>query len=268
MLTADNERAPKLLDKSKSELVKLETVDQHIAVVTLDRPQKRNAINPEMMMAMHEIVQDIERNKDIWITILRSSHAGVFCSGSDLSTNGNSHPETGFAGFCYHKRVKPWIAAIEGLALAGGSEIALACEMRICGESSAFGLPEVKRGVVAAAGGPWRLARSVAPAVAMDLVLSAEQMPAKRAYELGVVSRMVPDGKVFDEALKLARTIIVNAPVAVRESMALLRAAQYQDDATLTKASSELADRLRKTKDREEGRKAFLEKRPPVWTGE
>jgi enoyl-CoA hydratase/carnithine racemase len=253
---------------ANEELIRFQRVDSNIAVVTLNRPEKRNAINPEMMMAMHEVVQNIEKDTSIWITILASSHPAVFCAGSDLSTTDNMHPQTGFAGFCFHPRKKPWIAAVEGMALAGGFEIALACEMRICGESSAFGLPEVKRGVVAAAGGLWRLPRSVAPAVAMDLVLSAERMTGKRAYELGIVSRIVPDGQVMNEALKLARSIVANAPVAVRESVALLNKAQYEDDKTLIELSNQVAERIKNSKDFEEGVKAFLGKREPVWRGE
>jgi enoyl-CoA hydratase/carnithine racemase len=140
--------------------------------------------------------------------------------------------------------------------------------MRVCGESAEFGLPEVKRGLVAGAGGVSRLPRQLPRAIALELIATGERIGARRAYELGFVNRVVPDGQERAEALKLAEAIAVNAPVAVKEALNIARQAFDHSDEELFALTAEALRRLMKTKDFQEGPRAFLEKRAPVWTGE
>jgi enoyl-CoA hydratase/carnithine racemase len=261
-------------DPSNADVVLFERVGEHIAVATLNRPEKRNAINGAIASALHDIVQMVETDPAIRVAILASSSPKTFCAGADLREVGSAkgrgmvHPESGFAGFVLAKRKKPWIAAVGGIAVAGGSEILCACDMRVCGESAEFGLPEVKRGMVAGAGGVTRLPRQIPRAIALELIATGDRIGARRAYELGFVNRVVPDGQERAEALKLAEAIAVNAPVAVKEALALARQAYDHSDDELTALTVETMKLIMNTKDFQEGPRAFLEKRAPVWTGE
>lgn len=261
-------------DGQTGDVVLFERIGPHIAVATLNRPEKRNAINGAIANAMHDIVQKVEGDKDIRVAILASSSPKTFCAGADLSDvtkpggGGMMHPESGFGGFVLAKRMKPWIAAAGGIAVAGGCEILLACDMRVCGESAEFGLPEVKRGLVAGAGGVTRLPRQIPRAIALELIATGDRIGARRAYELGFVNRVVADGAELAEAIKLAEAIAVNAPVAVKEALSLARQALDHSDQELTALTQPAMQRIMKTKDFQEGPRAFLEKRAPVWTGE
>jgi enoyl-CoA hydratase len=261
-------------EQQSPDVVLFERVGKHIAVATLNRPEKRNAINGAIANALHDIVQRVEADPEIRVAILASSSPKTFCAGADLGEvtkaggGGMMHPESGFGGFVLAKRKKPWIAAVGGIAVAGGCEILCACDMRVCGESAEFGLPEVKRGLVAGAGGVTRLPRQIPRAIALELIATGDRIGAKRAYDLGFVNRVVPDGEERAEALKLAEAIAVNAPVAVKEALALARQALDHSDQELTAITVETMKIIAKTKDFQEGPRAFLEKRAPVWTGE
>jgi enoyl-CoA hydratase/carnithine racemase len=255
-------------------VVIIERVGRHVLVATLNRPEKRNAINGAIANALHDAVQRVENDPEIRIAILASSSPKTFCAGADLAEvmkpggGGMVHPVSGFAGFVNARRMKPWIGAVGGIAVAGGCEILLACDMRVCGESAEFGLPEVKRGLVAGAGGVSRLPRQIPRAVALELIATGDRIGARRAYELGLVNRVVADGQERAEALKLAEAIAVNAPVAVKEALNIARQALDHSDEELLALTAEALERLMKTKDFQEGPRAFLEKRAPVWTGE
>jgi len=151
--------------------------------------------------------------------------------------------------------------------LAGGCEIALACDLIIASAAATFGLPEVKRSLVAAAGGLFRLPRALPPKIAMEIVLTGDPIPAGRAYDFGLVNDLVEEGSAFEAAVAMAERICANAPIAVRESRAVVLAADVEDDETLFKMSGRAMRRLMDTEDFTEGPRAFIEKRPPAWKG-
>jgi enoyl-CoA hydratase/carnithine racemase len=248
-------------------------VDGHIGVITLNRPEVRNAVNPELAAAVEWLIKKVEADDAVRVAILTSSNDRVFCAGADLAAissgrgAGIATADGGFAGFVDAKRDKPWIAAVKGYALAGGGELCLACDMIVASEDAKFGLPEVKRGLFAGAGGVHRLPRALPRNIALELVATGDPMEARRAYELGLVNRLAPTDQVLAVALDLARAIAVNAPVSVRESLKVARLSGEASDAELRKISGEAAMRVMATADAREGPRAFLEKRAPQWTG-
>ena len=247
--------------------------DGHVALVTLNRPEKRNAVNPALSAALEAIVRRIEADPDIRVAILSSSHARVFCAGADLAAVsagkalGIETAAGGFAGFVYAQRATPWIAAVEGLALGGGCEIALACDMIVASDAAAFGLPEVKRGLLAGAGGVYRIGAVLPRNVANELIATGEPLEAARAYHFGLVNRLVPSGGAVAEAKALAASIAANAPLSVQYSLQAARAAAGLPDGAGRPIAAERFAALRSTADYKEGPRAFVEKRPPVWTG-
>jgi enoyl-CoA hydratase/carnithine racemase len=250
-----------------------EVVDDHIAIITLNRPQVRNAMNGALSNAVEYLVKKVESDDEIRVAILTSSNDRVFCAGADLGeiAAGRGHTiataDGGFGGFVDAKRNKPWIAAVKGYALAGGGELCLACDMIVASDDAKFGLPEVKRGLFAGAGGVHRLPRALPRNVALELVATGEPLDADRAYALGLVNRVTPAADVLDTALALARTIAANAPVSVRESLTVARLSGEQTDAALRAMSREASQRVSATQDSKEGPRAFLEKRPARWVG-
>lgn len=245
----------------------------NVAIVTLNRPEKRNAVSPELAEALDWVVKDVEADDDIWVAILTSSNDKTFCAGADLKaiSEGKGHllstKDGGFAGYASSKRKKPWIAAVKGSALAGGMELALASDMVVADSAARFGLPEVKRSLVAAAGGVHRLARRVPQAIAMEMIATGDPIDAKTAHQHGLVNRIVPIDRVLDEARSLAKQIAANAPIAVRESLSVTRQAFDATDAELMNAGLQAFGRVAQTEDMREGPMAFLQKRAPVWKG-
>jgi enoyl-CoA hydratase len=259
-----------------SEIVTYE-VRGRVAVITLNRPEARNAINGDVAQGVESAIDRMEADPDVWIGVLTANTEGhakpVFCSGQDLKAlnAGESGSVTrlgGFAGFVYRERTKPVIAAVDGLATAGGCEIVLAADLVVATPRSSFGLAEVKRNLVAGAGGLFRLPRAIGRAAAMEAILTGEPIPAERAYQLGLVSRLAADGEVLDEALRLADQITANAPLAVWASRrVVLAAAAGADDDALIAMTNEAMGQVMRSEDLKEGLTAFIEKRPPQWTG-
>lgn len=253
--------------------VRFEMLTPHIALVTLDRPEKRNAISPEVASAMEAVVKQIEDDPNVRVAILTSSEPRVFCAGADLGAvasgkgAGMETPSGGFAGFVYAQRLKPWIAAVEGLALAGGCEICLACDMIVASENARFGLPEVKRGLMAGAGGVHRLANALPRNIAAELIATGEPMDAARAFASGLVNRLVAPGETLATSRALAESIAANAPLSVQHSLAAMRASVGQPDGAGRALVAERFAALRRTEDFKEGPRAFVEKREPIWTG-
>lgn len=253
--------------------VTLERREEHVAFVTINRPEARNAVNSAVANGLEKVLLEIERDNDLRVAVLTGAGGKVFCAGADLKEVSQGRLDTlstsagGFGGFVNAERTKPWIAAVEGLALAGGCELALACDIIIASEDGAFGLPEVTRGLVAAAGGLYRLPRALPKSVAIDHILTAERLSARRAAALGMVSRLAPAGKVVEMVLEVARIITCNAPLAVRESLTIARLANDLTEADLHCLSKDAQARLQKTADFYEGATAFVEKRLPVWKG-
>lgn len=256
-----------------TEPVRFELLTPHIALVTLDRPEKRNAVSPELAASLEAIVRKIETDPAIRVAILTSSQPRVFSAGADLAAvaagkgAGLETAGSGFAGFVYGQRLKPWIAAVEGIAVAGGFELVLACDMVVASENARFGLPEVKRGLMAAAGGIHRLANILPRTIAAELIATGDQMDAARAFAHGLINRLVPAGETLAMAQALAEAIVVNAPLAVQYSLGAMRASIGQSDATGRAFVAERLNALRGTEDMKEGPRAFVEKRDPVWTG-
>jgi enoyl-CoA hydratase/carnithine racemase len=262
------------METSKDAVVWFERIDDHIALVTMNRPEKYNAVNAEITHRMHEIVTRIEEDKTLWVAVLASSNDAVFCAGADLAVVSSgkgqelNHPVGGFAGFVDAPRKKPWIAAVDGKALGGGFEIALACDMIVCGENTVFGLPEVKRSLMAAAGGVYRLPRAVPRAVALEMIATGDPIDGKRAYELGLVNRVVGDAQAKEEALKLAARVCANAPLAVQASLSVARLAKEKTEVELKGLVMNSFGKLMQSRDFKEGPLAFMEKRLPKWSGQ
>lgn len=254
-------------------VVLYERVDDHIAVVTLNRPEKRHAVNGAVARRLGAIVTETEADPSIWVVVLTSSGGPTFCAGADLSEVAAgraaelSTPDGGFGGFVESRRDKPWIAAVRGSALGGGLEFSLACDLRVVGENTVLGLPEVRRGLIAGAGGIYRLPRQIPRAIALEMIAVGEPIDAARAYALGLVNAVVPDDQVLKSALDYARKIAANAPLSVRESLKIARAAHETPEVASISAMHATMERLILSEDFKEGPRAFVEKRAPQWTG-
>jgi enoyl-CoA hydratase len=246
--------------------------DGHLAIITLNRPEARNAINGEMASTMEACLDEFENDVDLWVGILKAEGT-VFCAGADLKeiAAGNgaalSTKKGGFGGITRRERTKPLIAAITGTAVAGGCEISLSCDMIIASTETVFGLPEVKRSLVAAAGGLFRLPRALGMATAMELIMTGDPLPSQRAYELGMVNKVVAPDDVVTEARALADRVMANAPLAVQASRNVAARALMDSDDDLWSASGKGFASIVNTEDYKEGPKAFIEKRPPEWKG-
>ena len=253
--------------------IMFERVGDHVAVVTLNRPEKRNAVNVAMTRELADAVRRVEEDDSIRVAILASSLPTVFCAGADISEVAAgrafalSTPDGGFAGFHAAKRKKPWIAAVRGAALGGGFELCLACEMIVAAQDAQFGLPEVKRGLFAAAAGAYRLARTLPRNLAIEMLATGDSIDAVRAHALGLVNRVVPADRVLAEALTLAGRVASCAPLGVQESIHLAKIAIEHDENELRTLTQEAAARVFGSADAKEGTRAFAEKREPVWSG-
>lgn len=250
------------------------TFDQRgpLAVITIDRPEARNAVNADVARGIEDAVDEIEANDSIWVGIL-TGVPPVFCAGADLKeiNAGNgaslSTAKGGFGGFVQRARTKPVIAAVDGPALAGGTELVLAADLVVASTTAAFGIPEVKRSLVAAAGGLFRLGRKIPINLAMELALTGDPMDATRAHHFGLVNRLVEPGQALDEAVALAEQVCANAPVAVRASRKIVLEATNAPDDLGWKMSAEGMAAAMRSEDFSEGLTAFIEKRAPRWAG-
>ena len=246
------------------------TLDGPVAVITLDRPRVRNAIDARTARMLERAVDDVEADDAVRAIVLTGA-GGTFCAGMDLSgAHRGEVPVTerrGPLGLTELPPTKPTFAAVEGSALAGGFELALCADLVVAGESATFGLPEVKRGLLAAAGGLLRTATRLPRAVALEIALLGEPVSAQRLHELGLVNRVVPDGRALATALELARQVADNAPLSVRVGKEIVDAAPtWPADEAFTR-QSEMASPVILSDDAREGVAAFAEKRPPRWTG-
>ncbi|MGO3327249.1 acetyl-CoA acetyltransferase [Gordonia sp. (in: high G+C Gram-positive bacteria)] len=247
--------------------------DGHVLEVTINRPESRNAISPQTNAELDAVFDAYFADPDLWVAILTGAGEKAFSSGNDLAASagggGLSMPENGFAGLTARRRLpKPVIAAVNGFALGGGLEIALACHVIVADESATFGLPEVKVGLVAAAGGLVRLPRMLPPALARDMILTGRRLDANEARSHGLVSRVSAPGEVMEAARGVAREILAASPAAVRASISTMASTDATaDTVTAVRDSLTVLDEILVSQDTAEGIMAFVQKRPPRWTG-
>lgn len=241
-----------------------------VLVVTINRPEARNAINTEAAVAIGQAMDRLDTDPSL-VSGIVTGGGGTFCAGMDLKAflagERPSVPGRGFAGIVEQPPVKPVIAAIEGYAIAGGFEIALACDMIVAAEDARFGLPEVKRGLVAAGGGLMRLQQRVPYHLAMEWALSGELIEASRAYEVSLLNRLTPPGGALDAALELARGIAANGPLAVAATKRIVIEAPSWSRTEMFTRQRQISEPVRASADAREGATAFKEKRPPNWRG-
>ncbi|MFM8541783.1 MAG: crotonase/enoyl-CoA hydratase family protein [Chakrabartia sp.] len=247
----------------------LTEVRGNVLIVTLNRPEAKNAANKALAEGVAAAMDRLDSDNDLRVGIITGA-GGTFCSGMDLKgflAGERPHiPGRGFAGLTESPPRKPLIAAVDGYALAGGFEIALACDMIVANVDSKFGIPEVKRGLAAAAGGLVRLPRQIPQRLAMELALTGDFISAARAYEMGLINRIVP-GVALDGALELAQAISANGPLAVAASKQVIREQQDWSQAEQWAKQYELTAAVFTSNDAREGAAAFAQKRAPNWTG-
>jgi len=244
----------------------------HVATITINRPDARNAVNAEVANGIEDAIDTVEADDSVWLAVL-TGVPPVFCAGADLKVIAAGGLGTlatkrgGFAGITARERTKPVIAAVDGPALAGGTEIALSCDLIVASTSATFGLPEVKRCLVASGGGLFRLPRRIPFNIAMELALTGDAIDASRAHQYGLVNHLCEPGRALETAAELARRIEANAPVAVRETRQVIYSAMTEDEAAGWRLSNAAMGRALASEDNREGLQAFIEKRPPIWSG-
>lgn len=241
-----------------------------IQLITINRPQAKNAINLAVAEGIAAAMDELEARADLRVAIITGA-GGSFCAGMDLKAFVQGERPflegRGFAGLVERLPSKPLIAAVEGYALAGGFEIALACDLIVAANNASFGIPEVKRGLVAAAGGLMRLPRQIPERIAMELALTGDMLPAQRAYALGLINQLTESGDTLAEARRLAEKIVANGPLAVATSKSIIRASADWNAAEMFHQQEPLVAPVLASADAQEGARAFAEKRAPVWKG-
>jgi enoyl-CoA hydratase/carnithine racemase len=241
-----------------------------ILVVTINRPDQRNAVNAAVANGIAAAMDELDGDDGLSLGILTGAGGG-FCAGMDLKAfvTGESPwaDDRGFAGITQRAAEKPLIAAVEGFAVAGGLEVALACDLIVAARGAKLGIPEVKRSLVAAGGALLRLPRALPRPVAMELALTGDPITAERGQELGLVNRLAEPGQALDVALELAGRITVNGPLALRATKRILSESVDWAETEFWDRQGEIAGPVMTSEDAREGATAFAEKRPPVWRG-
>lgn len=253
-----------------SELVNVEVVEK-VLVITINRPQARNAIDSETAEQLAAALDRLDADNALTIGILTGA-GNTFCSGMDLKAFAatGQRPyvgDRGFAGICERPPRKPLIAAVEGYALAGGCEVVLACDLVVAAKNATFGVPEVKRGLVPGSGGMIRLPSRIPYHIAMEAVLTGDLFPAERFHQYGLVNRLVEPGQALDAALELAHRISENGPLAVQTAKQVIAESRNWRPADMFDLQRPRIAHIFTSADAKEGATAFAEKRPPVWTG-
>lgn len=265
-----------------SEPLVLAEADGPILVVTINRPEKKNAANAEVLCRLYDAWVRLDTDDDLRVAVL-TGKGDTFCAGMDLAEIGRlrqgvvdnewlerfrDQPEVILGGWLKtYRPTKPVILAAEGYARAGGTEILQGTDIRVAGESAVFGVTEVQRGLFPMAGSAVRLRRQVSYAIAAEMLLTGEDITAQRAYELGLVNHVVPDGQALSKAIEIADRIARNGPLAVKGILATLRGTEAMPEEEAFKLEMAEGGRVMSSKDAAEGPRAFLEKRAPEFTG-
>jgi enoyl-CoA hydratase len=255
---------------SESEQAVLTERRDKVLVITINRPDQRNAVNAAVAAGIAHGLDDLDGDAGLAVGIITGAGKG-FCAGMDLKAFVTGErpwfEDRGFAGITQRAAAKPLIAAVEGFAVAGGLEVALACDLIVAAKGTRLGIPEVKRSLVAAGGGLLRLPRVLPRNVAMELALTGDPIAAERAYELGMVNRLAEPGQALDTALELAAQIAVNAPLGLIGSKRILNESLDWPDSEFFERQQPISGPIFDSEDAKEGATAFAEKRSPVWKG-
>ncbi|HET8707279.1 MAG TPA: crotonase/enoyl-CoA hydratase family protein [Pseudomonadales bacterium] len=241
-----------------------------VMIVTINRPEAKNAINKQVAEGISAAMDELDSSPDLQVAILTGA-GGTFCSGMDLKAflTGETPvvPGRGFAGICEKQPEKPVIAAIEGYALAGGFEIMLSCDLAVAADNAKFGIPEVKRGLAAGAGGLLKMPSQMPYRIALEMALTGDFITAQRAYEVGLINRIVSAGTALEGAKALAEAIAANGPLAVLTSKKVMKASlDWSSDEAFAKQAPMIAP-VFTSEDAREGAAAFAQKRKPNWKG-
>jgi enoyl-CoA hydratase len=251
--------------------VVLAQVDDGIAVITINRPAARNAVNGAVASGIAAAVEEFDARSDVRVLVLTGA-GGTFCAGMDLKGFVAGDRPTvagrGFGGIAERPPLKPVIAAVEGYALAGGFELALACDLIVASEAATFGLPEVRRGLVAGAGGLLRLPRRIPYHLAMEIALTGEHFPAARLHQAGLISTLVPAGQALAAARELAARVALGAPLALAATKRVIAESPDWPTSAAFARQGEIIGPVFNSADAMEGAIAFAQKRAPAWRGE
>ena len=245
-------------------------VENGVITITLNRPEAKNAVNKALAEGISAAIDQLESDESLRAAIITGA-GGTFCSGMDLKGFVSGElpivEGRGFAGLCEYTCSKPLIAAVEGFALAGGFELAISCDLIIAADNAKFGIPEVKRGLAAGAGGLAKLPKQIPPRIAKELALVGDSVTADRVYELGMINQVVASGSALGEAKEMAAKIAANGPLAVAASKKVIdHALDWTSENMFTKQQS-ILNPVFSSQDAIEGATAFAEKRTPVWKG-
>ncbi len=242
-------------------------VQNHVLIITMTRQAKRNAIDGEMTLALDAALNRLEDEADLWAAIITGG-PDMFCAGTDMAASSGTPTERGgIYGVVGRTRTKPLIAAVEGVAFGGGFEVAMACDMIVAAINARFGLPEVKRGLVATSGAIFRASRVLPLNVAKQVMLTGTELAPADGHRYGMVNELCEPGKALETALALAAQITANSPVSVQQSLQAIDALASADDAHGWKLTAKAKQVISESADAKEGVTAFFEKRPPVWKG-
>jgi enoyl-CoA hydratase len=242
-------------------------VRDHVLVIRIEREEKRNAIDPETTRGLDRSMALLEADPELWVGVLTGGPR-MFSAGTDLSYGASPATEQGGEyGVIRRRRRRPLIAAVEGIALGGGFELVLACDLAVAGSSARFGLPEPRRGLVAGSGGIVRVGAALPRAVAMEVLLAGGTLDAATAQAYGLVNRVVPDGQALEGALELADAVCLGSPFAVEQTLLAVREQRLAEEAVGWEASDRAVAAVGRSADMAEGIAAFFERRPPRWTG-
>lgn len=238
-----------------------------ILVISMNRPEKRNAVNRELAVGISEALDTLDDDDELWVGVLTGT-PDVFSAGTDLRTGADARTERGGEyGVIRRQRRKPLIAAVEGPALGGGFEIALACDLIVASTTARFALPESRRGLIPSSGALFRAIRALPVNVARQLMITGAGLTAERAYELGVVNEVTAPGEALDAAIRMAEDVCQSSPVAVRAVLAGVVEQYDSDDVAGWAATDRAVQAVMASADLQEGIGAFFERRPPQWVG-